>query len=77
MAYSARSWDANASNLDCACFRPIPGFKSPIAPGKIRRLRSGFGKGSALNPHVTHISTSVETVLPGWRNPGGRTPTMV
>ena len=47
------------------------------ARGKNRRLRCGFGKGSALNPHASHISTSVETVLPGWRNPGGSTPTMV
>ena len=42
MAYSARSWDANASNLDCACSRLIPGFKSPIAPGNEPQAAIGF-----------------------------------
>ena len=55
MAYSARSWDANTSNLDCACFRLIPGFKKPHRsrqhPQTAIRFREGIGPESTCHPY--------------------------
>src|SRR5579864_817023 len=55
----------------------MPRFRRPITEGKDRALRVGLGSDSAVNPEARNTSMSCEDVLPGLRNSGGRTPTML